>query len=102
MGRAWAAVSCDPLPLDHTEWGKRFKTLSPIKICPIMPNEAAPYPSCLGAEIAHPTGGQSVPSAFLPTRPGNTAAAAFAATLAWEVRFMAPNAEVGHRSPPPH
>jgi hypothetical protein len=40
--------SRDPLPLDHTEWGKRFKSLSPIKICPIMPNEAAPYPSCLG------------------------------------------------------
>jgi hypothetical protein len=36
------------LPLDHAEWGKRFKTLSPIKICPIVPNEAAPYPSCLG------------------------------------------------------
>jgi hypothetical protein len=36
------------LPLDHAEWAKRFKTLSPIKICPIVPNEAAPYPSCLG------------------------------------------------------
>jgi len=36
------------LPLDHAEWGKRFKTLNPIKICPVVPNEAAPYPSCLG------------------------------------------------------
>src|SRR5262245_3402929 len=39
--------SREPLAVDHAKWGQRFKTLSPIKICPIVPNEAAPYPSCL-------------------------------------------------------
>jgi hypothetical protein len=40
--------SSEPLPQDHAKWWKRIKLLSPITICPIVPGEAAPYPSCLG------------------------------------------------------
>jgi hypothetical protein len=40
--------SSAPLPLDHAKWGERFKLLRPIKICPIVPGETFPYPSCLG------------------------------------------------------
>jgi hypothetical protein len=36
-----------PLAIDAQKWTDRFKALSPIKLCPRVPGEAAPYPSCL-------------------------------------------------------
>jgi hypothetical protein len=45
----WAvrgAASATPLVLDEAEWRARLQKLQPIKLCPIVPGEAAPYPSC--------------------------------------------------------
>jgi hypothetical protein len=35
-----------PMALDDAMWKDRFNKLGPIKLCPIKPGEAPPYPSC--------------------------------------------------------
>jgi len=40
-------ASDQPLAIDQQKWLDRFKALNPIKLCPRVPGEAAPYPSCL-------------------------------------------------------
>lgn len=47
----WAergAASTSPIKLDDAKWQGRLKQLAPIKLCPVVPGEAAPYPSCVG------------------------------------------------------
>ncbi len=34
------------LSLDDPKWSARLKQLAPLALCPIVPGEAAPYPSC--------------------------------------------------------
>jgi len=36
-----------PIKFDSTKWTDRLKKLMPVKLCPIVPGEAAPYPSCV-------------------------------------------------------
>jgi hypothetical protein len=46
----WAergAASGSPMALDEAKWTERFEKLSPIKVCPRIAGEAAPYPSCI-------------------------------------------------------
>jgi len=35
-----------PLKFESAKWTGRFKKLLPIKLCSLLPGEAAPYPSC--------------------------------------------------------
>lgn len=42
-----AEPSSTPIPIDTAKWLERFKALAPIRLCPIVPGEAAPYASCL-------------------------------------------------------
>jgi len=45
----WAersTASSTPVEIDVGKWIQRFKALAPIKVCSIVPGEAAPYPSC--------------------------------------------------------
>lgn len=35
-----------PIKLDNAKWVDRLNKLTPIKLCPVVPGEAAPYPSC--------------------------------------------------------
>lgn len=47
----WAersGASMTPIKFDEAKWTDRFKRLAPIKLCPIVPGEHAPYPSCVG------------------------------------------------------
>jgi hypothetical protein len=47
----WAergGASAKPIEFDQAKWGERLKRLAPIKLCPIVPGEPAPYPSCIG------------------------------------------------------
>jgi hypothetical protein len=47
----WArrgAGSSGPMKLDSGYWAKQLARLQPIRLCPIVPGEAAPYPSCVG------------------------------------------------------
>jgi len=37
----------DEPPVNDERWQARLRDLSPIDLCPIVPGEAAPYPSCL-------------------------------------------------------
>lgn len=37
----------DEPPVNEERWEARLHDLSPIDLCPIMPGEAAPYPSCV-------------------------------------------------------
>lgn len=37
----------DEPPIKGERWQKRLGELSPIDLCPIIPGEAAPYPSCV-------------------------------------------------------
>lgn len=37
----------DEPPVNDERWDARLRDLSPIYLCPIMPDEAAPYPSCV-------------------------------------------------------
>jgi hypothetical protein len=37
----------DEPPVNDERWQMRLRDLSPIDLCPIMPGEAAPYPSCV-------------------------------------------------------
>jgi hypothetical protein len=34
--------------IDEAKWQERLSRLQPIRFCPIVPGEAAPYPSCVG------------------------------------------------------
>lgn len=46
----WAergAPSATPLAIDVAKWTEKFRRLNPIKLCPIVAGEAAPYPSCI-------------------------------------------------------
>lgn len=46
----WATrgpASSRPLQLDRAEWVSRLHRLQPIKLCPRIPGEQAPYPSCI-------------------------------------------------------
>jgi hypothetical protein len=46
----WAergAASKTPLNIDAAKWSNRFTSLGPIRLCPVVPGEKAPYPSCL-------------------------------------------------------
>jgi hypothetical protein len=54
----WAersSASTTPIKFDEAKWTARFKRLAPIKLCPIVPGEQAPYPNsassanCVGA-----------------------------------------------------
>jgi hypothetical protein len=40
-------VATDELASENNKWLDRLRQLSPIRICPIVPGEAAPYPSCV-------------------------------------------------------
>jgi hypothetical protein len=42
-----AAPSNESPVLDDAKWSARFKQLNPIKLCDRVPNEPAPYPSCV-------------------------------------------------------
>jgi Rap1a immunity proteins len=47
----WAVrgpASAQPVPLNEPIWRKRMQTMQPIKLCPRVPGEQAPYPSCAG------------------------------------------------------
>lgn len=39
-------ASKTPIKFDNAKWVDRFKSLTPIRLCPIVPGEKAPYPSC--------------------------------------------------------
>lgn len=46
----WAergSASTSPIKFDDAKWTDRFQKLTPIKLCPIVPGESAPYPSCV-------------------------------------------------------
>jgi hypothetical protein len=54
----WAertAPSNAPIPIDLKKWTDRFKALGPVRLCPIVPGEKAPYPSCVGDGQKKPT-----------------------------------------------
>jgi hypothetical protein len=40
--------SARPLPVDVAYWSRQLARLNPIRLCPIVPGEAAPYRSCAG------------------------------------------------------
>ena len=40
--------SAQPVPIDMAYWTRQLARLNPIRLCPIVPGEAAPYPSCAG------------------------------------------------------
>ncbi|OKO78387.1 hypothetical protein AC629_30540 [Bradyrhizobium sp. NAS80.1] len=44
----WAerGPATDEPPVNDERWQARLRDLSPIDLCPIVPGEAAPYPSC--------------------------------------------------------
>ena len=44
-----AAASSQPLAVDPERWKTRVDQLGPIRLCPLVPGEAAPYPSCIKA-----------------------------------------------------
>jgi hypothetical protein len=46
----WAergATSKTPIKFDDAKWSDRLKRLAPVRLCPIVPREPAPYPSCV-------------------------------------------------------
>ncbi|MDA8095799.1 MAG: hypothetical protein M0T84_18200 [Betaproteobacteria bacterium] len=46
----WArrgAPSSTPIVINEVKWATRFKRLAPIRLCPVIPGEHAPYPSCV-------------------------------------------------------
>lgn len=46
----WAergTASASPIKFDEMKWADRLKKLAPIRLCPIVPGESAPYPSCV-------------------------------------------------------
>jgi hypothetical protein len=46
--RAGATAKAD---VDDVKWQDRLKWLSPIRLCPIIPGESPPYPSCVGKAV---------------------------------------------------
>jgi hypothetical protein len=48
----WAerGAADDALDIGEDTWRDRLDQLSPISLCPIVPGEKAPYPSCVGAD----------------------------------------------------
>ena len=46
----WAvrAPTAGKAPIDETRWVARLRQLQPIRLCPIVAGERAPYPSCAG------------------------------------------------------
>jgi hypothetical protein len=40
-------ASSQPLTFDWAKWGNRLEKMTPMKVCPRVPGESAPYPSCL-------------------------------------------------------
>jgi hypothetical protein len=38
--------SAQPPTIDSAYWARQLARLTPIRLCPIVPGEAAPYPSC--------------------------------------------------------
>jgi len=47
----WAVrgpASAQPIALDEAAWRARLQGLQPIKLCPMVPGEQMPYPSCTG------------------------------------------------------
>jgi hypothetical protein len=46
----WAerAAASDKPSIDAAKWRARLSQLQPILLCPIVPGETAPYPSCVG------------------------------------------------------
>jgi hypothetical protein len=42
-----APSSADRPGIDEAKWQERLSKLKPIRFCPIVPGEAAPYPSCV-------------------------------------------------------
>lgn len=40
--------NAENLTIDESKWKSRLDRLAPIRLCPIVPNEKAPYPSCVG------------------------------------------------------
>jgi hypothetical protein len=45
-----AQASTTPIPIDAALWAQRLKRLAPVKLCPIVAGEAAPYPSCIDSK----------------------------------------------------
>ena len=48
-GAQWAVrgpASAQPMSLKESIWRERLQKLQPIKLCPIVPGEQEPYPSC--------------------------------------------------------
>ena len=43
-----APSSAEKPAIDNAKWQERLNKLKPIRFCPIVPGEAAPYPSCVG------------------------------------------------------
>ncbi|HML29689.1 MAG TPA: hypothetical protein PKE16_12780 [Hyphomicrobium sp.] len=46
----WAehtAANAENLTIDESKWQERLKKLTPIRLCPIKPDEKPPYPSCV-------------------------------------------------------
>lgn len=41
-----AEKSATPVDIDTKKWDERFHQLGPVKLCPIIAGENAPYPSC--------------------------------------------------------
>jgi hypothetical protein len=39
--------SAQPLPIDVAYWTRQLARLGPVRLCPIVPGESAPYPSCV-------------------------------------------------------
>jgi hypothetical protein len=35
------------IAIDEAKWQARLRQLQPIRLCPILPGEHAPYPSCV-------------------------------------------------------
>jgi hypothetical protein len=42
--------SATPIDINVDMWSNRVKNLMPVKLCPIVPGEQSPYPSCVGGE----------------------------------------------------
>jgi len=40
-------ASSQPLTFDWAKWGDRLEKMNPMKVCPRVPGESAPFPSCL-------------------------------------------------------
>jgi hypothetical protein len=38
----------DKADVGNAKWAERLQKLAPLRVCPIVPGEAAPYPSCVG------------------------------------------------------